>query len=542
MKLWPLHVKDVTIANLENISQMKTLSPVTKSFWQQARRWVDDISVYSKVVRVKSAREVLRSRLTKPDIAKMLQASLCRKLRPEEVPLGTVDLFPVGEPSKTPPRRRRIGHSISVNRSLGKDTLQKLKQASRSDQLRQALTGEYSISLDFAAYFDAFELKEEVQLLHCFRVGEDVMCLTRLPMGQRQSVEVAQGATNVLLDFDLKGATAQSCIDNVRFVGTRFQVIEAARAFIKRCNTANIKINDLRQRDEDLDEQLSTLAVSNGDWLGIHYDLKTKRVRIAQKSVDKLKRVKELLKPIMSAHQVASVLGVIFFCSSVLRGNVAKHFTTMRFLRLFAKDTSTDAGLWVASLTVPEGVLKDMQEWIDELTPNEEIPIFRGRIATTIVVDASVWGWGAVAYSEETGAVHEFSKPWSEDDRRAFAVDKSVYAEPLAAYRALCHFVNPNQAREQHAAVKVLSDNVTAVSCINAGYSPSFNVNRIANSIRTNFRGVEVVAEHIAGSTNEADGLSRGKGVSMIPGETFGGFRGWSGRSSRLSESRRSIG
>ena len=69
-------------------------------------------------------------------------------------------------------------------------------------------------------------------MFYCFRVGEDVFCLTRLPMGQRQSVEVAQGATNVLLSFDHRGATSQSCIDNVRFVGTKAEVLQAASTFI----------------------------------------------------------------------------------------------------------------------------------------------------------------------------------------------------------------------------------------------------------------------------------------------------------------------
>ena len=217
---WPLHIKEeVTIADIDQLSTLPVTDERAKAFWETARGWLSDVSYYDRVQRISSPKEILRCRLPVADVKRMQDHNLCRKLRPGEVPMGTVDLFPVAEPSKIPPRRRRIGHTVTINRALDKSSLQKLSQPSRRQQLRQALDGEFCISLDFSAYFDAFEVQENIQMFYCFRVGEDVFCLTRLPMGQRQSVEVAQGATNVLLSFDHLGATSQSCIDNVRFVG-----------------------------------------------------------------------------------------------------------------------------------------------------------------------------------------------------------------------------------------------------------------------------------------------------------------------------------
>ena len=245
------------------------------------------------------------------------------------------------------------------------------------------------------------------------------------------------------------------------------EVLQAASTFIARCNLANVRINDIDQYAADIDQELSRIMLSGGDWLGINYDL------------------------------------------------VSSHFATMRFLRAFGADTAKYPNLWLAAVTIPEGVAKDLVAWIDEVLPNDPVPIFDDAPSVIITVDASAWGWGAIAMFSDTGAVQEIGKEWSPQDRAAYDVQKSVYAEPLAAYKALCHFVNPNAARKARMVIRVLTDNVAAVSCINAGYSPSFNVNRVAGLIKSTFAGSELRAEHIAGRSNEADPLSRGAGLQI---------------------------
>ena len=88
-------------------------------------------------------------------------------------------------------------------------------------------------------------------------------------------------------------------------------------------------------------------------------------------------------------------------------------------------------------------------------------------------------------------------------------VGVSTEVEPEAAYRALCRFVRPGNS------ALILTDNMATCAAINKGYSASFAVNRAANRIRSGFASSKIVAQHIAGVNNPADGSSRGVEVCL---------------------------
>lgn len=491
---------------------MPTASSKSIPRWESVCKWIECVTPYASVL-PPPAGELPRSRLSKADILLMTENGLCRPLADGEAALGSVDLFSVPEPSKVPPRRRRIGHTTSINEALGKESLIGVQMPTRKQQLDQALDGPCCISLDFAAYFDAFEAAPTVQPLWSFSSGGTRMCLTRLPMGQRQSVDVAQLTTEVLIDFAFPpGVSVQTCIDNVRFVGDRSGVLSAALEFVTRANRANIRINDIRQRDDDLVPQLEAIVLDVHTWLGIEYDLSRKCVRVGAKSIDKLAAVAAMLDSSPKALTIASLFGLIMFANSVLRGNVGAHFSSMRFLRDFSTDVQADPTKWKSSLTLPRGVAADLSDWISYLIRNEWRPIADDDdVAMTIMVDASAWGWGAIATCADTGAVQQASGAWSVEERRIFKTDDSVHSEPLGAHKALCRFAKfVSNAPARPRTIRVLSDSTTAVAAINKGYSPSFIVNRVARMIRNDFSFFQIIAQHVAGVDNKADGLSRG--------------------------------
>lgn len=498
-------MKDVTVADLHGIDNLICVSEETKKTWRSTIRWITDVSMYSSVPRPE---KIFRSRLQKKDLEIMEQRGLSKVFQGS--PLGTVDTFAVIEAAKT--RRRRIGHTVSINDALDKSTLAGLHLPTRKEQLEQGLGGKFSLCLDFSAYFDAFEVCEGVQQFYVFKAVDELRCLTRLPMGQRQSVDVAQATTNVLLDFDYgPDVTSQSCIDNVRFIGPRKSVVRAALQFINRCNQANLRLNDIRQYDKDIEQQLLEIAVSRHVWLGIEYDLETKQVRVGPKSIEKLARVAACVEGTSPAVVVASLYGLVMFCASVLHSNMARRFNAMRFLRDFSTDVQQDPTRWKQEVTLPIGVAADLREWVQELLANkfrhitspEDTPIL------TLMVDASGWGWGAIVVSEDTGTVQQASAPWSPQEKIDYKTEDSVHSEPLGAYKALCRFAkfHPNP---KPPTVKILTDNVSCVAAINTGYAKSFIINKIANRIRSDFYFLNVVAEHIPGVTNRADALSRG--------------------------------
>eukprot|EP00760_Papus_ankaliazontas_P022392 PhM_4_TR18847/c3_g1_i4/m.100372 len=98
--------------------------------------------------------------------------------------------------------------------------------------------GRYCISLDFMAWFDQFELAPEERRFHCFLYEDAWYRLKRLPMGQRQAVDVAHTATELLLSFPRCAASVSSMgyVDNVRFLSDDADdVVAAATQFVLRC-------------------------------------------------------------------------------------------------------------------------------------------------------------------------------------------------------------------------------------------------------------------------------------------------------------------
>jgi hypothetical protein len=128
-------------------------------------------------------------------------------------------MFRVPEPSKQ--RWRPIKHTFLANDALGKETLQPCHLPSKAEICNLVHAGDCMIAFDFSSYFDSFEYAEDVSRLFCFRHKGKFFRLRSLAMGQRQAVEVAQSATELLIDFP-KTSRALAYIDNVIFVGSRF--------------------------------------------------------------------------------------------------------------------------------------------------------------------------------------------------------------------------------------------------------------------------------------------------------------------------------
>ena len=103
---------------------------------------------------------------------------------------------------------------------------------SRSEIREVAATDHYAACFDMAAYFDQFCVSAVAQQHMCFEHKGRFYKLLRLPMGIRPAVEVAQAVTWLLVDG--LGAHPQTLTDNVRFVGTREDVLDASFAFVLR--------------------------------------------------------------------------------------------------------------------------------------------------------------------------------------------------------------------------------------------------------------------------------------------------------------------
>jgi hypothetical protein len=474
----------------------------TKERFIAASRWITDDGMYATLPgRAYNLRDLERAKLYAEDVQKMVEAGQVREI-PVEQARGTVHLFAVAELAKA--RRRAIKHTKVINDRFDKATLVPALLPTRAAQSQQAASGNYAITLDFAAWFDQFELAQPIQTRMCFRSGGKSWALTRMPMGQRHAVAVAQNATNVLLSFPLPdGVSTQSCIDNVRFVGPKEGVVKAADIFVQRCRLVGVTINELPDGADDA--SLGSLVHQRGDWLGAEYDYALGTQRVASKSMKKL-ALSWARRADWTHRQYAAHMGLLFFTASVLRSPLASFYEAIKQLRLRSAALTRDDSLWSQPVTMSQGELESLTRWTNHAGANAwtkcttTAPVHR-----YLITDASGWGWGAMLVDTKTGALKSHGQAWSDDDKKEIDTEASTSAEPEAVLRALQRFFS----RSDTGSVAVLTDSTTARYALGKGYSPSFAVNAIAARVRAQFPNLRLEMHHIAGVANPVDALSR---------------------------------
>eukprot|EP00760_Papus_ankaliazontas_P026115 PhM_4_TR3007/c1_g1_i6/m.37676 len=207
----PLHVKDVTPLSLQALADLPCCAPDVDDRWRRVHGWL--IGDHPSDV---SRGRGTEARITRHELDLLLELKHIERTTREAV-LSTCDVFPVPEPAKL--RRRLIKHTKWLNARFGKDTLLKIKLSRTADLGFSVLDGDFCVTLDFAAWYDQFELAEQARQYHCFLFEGEWFRLRRLPMGQRQAVDVAHTATCRLLAFPMPPSVSVSAyVDNIRFL------------------------------------------------------------------------------------------------------------------------------------------------------------------------------------------------------------------------------------------------------------------------------------------------------------------------------------
>jgi hypothetical protein len=175
-------------------------------------------------------------------VEKMLACGHCEEADPKHI-LGVVRIFPVPEVAKD--RQRIIKHTADINDLYDRDTLMGTKFLSRQTLIDSVRKGRFAITLDFAAWFDEFELGEKVKWYFGFTFRGKTYVLTRLAMGQRQAVDIAAAATDLIMDFPCVGVHKDAHVDNVRFVSDdKEALVRAVLTFLQRCKTVHATVNE----------------------------------------------------------------------------------------------------------------------------------------------------------------------------------------------------------------------------------------------------------------------------------------------------------
>jgi hypothetical protein len=444
---------------------------------------------------------------------------------------GHVNMFVVLEKLKN--RVRSIKHTVSINEILGRNTLRRCRFPGKIEIAEAIQHGEYFIELDFAAYYDQFPLARDVGGRMCFKRFGKWYRLDTLPMGQRHAVEIAQSATDRLLDFKKKSNRCLSIIDNVIFFGSKQDVIDDAYEFILRCRAVGATINDVDVPTATRDT-MERRATTSGVWAGVDIDLTAKTTRVAQKTVDKL-RVSWERRADWSWRDYAAHLGLLLWPWHIIDLPMPEFFEVLRFnsgiaqkIHAYQPPQRPD-GKWpknpawnAAATGIPEKCWQSLRWWTDIVLDNRPRVVRAKKTTPDLVLecDASSWGLGVVCYNTRTKELSYYQEKWSWRDHnishfnRATGESKlfrSTYAEPLALLRAKSWALRTNPEARR---IIIGSDNTPSVYSSRRGFnSRSYHMNHNIKLSDRDFPRHEYDVEylHVAGDVILADGLSRGR-------------------------------
>lgn len=305
------HNKDVTTIDLEKANALDAEDPATKKTWLELSRWLWDPTRYAGLPGLANMPPPPPTRMRAEYVEAMERTNKTEKLASGDRPRSLVDVFSVSEIRNDALRERAIEHPWIINGHFGKWSVDPVSLPGQADKERQAKRGKFCICLDFSSWYDQFGLAEAVRNFFCYRYKGGWYRLTRLPMGLRHSVSIACALTNLLLSFPHAGVETQMCIDNIRFVSDdREQLLQAVRTFVERCKKIGAQLN------ENTDD-LESLVVSKGEWLGAEYDYKAKRTRLTSKVLDKLLFMWQYEEE-WTNRSFGTVMGILLYATTIL--------------------------------------------------------------------------------------------------------------------------------------------------------------------------------------------------------------------------------
>jgi hypothetical protein len=327
-------------------------------------------------------------------------------------------------------------------------------------------------------------------------------------MGQRQAVDIAQAATDAIVDFKHEAQAQLSVIDNVLFVGSGDQCAADAGTFFQRCENANATLNDVTTT-----ERAAAVVTTSGDWCGIHLDFTTKTVRLAAKAVNKTAFSWENREH-WTHRQFAAHIGLLFWAVGIIEVPVHTFYPLLKFIGEVGRRAQADPGVWDQPIELWPSALPALTEWTRLILANHPRVVPREVPPDLFVAtDASAWGWGFVAFDQVTGGAPHHGEPWAQKFLQKYGpenVHHSVFTEPHAIVNAMCRLLRADRPRT----VAIGTDNTAAEATFRRGYNGrSFNLNECVDKLRGLFPTHQFVLAHVPGPLNPADGLSRGRGL-----------------------------
>lgn len=494
-------------------------------------RWLFDPAMYDQVP-VRGAKGAPRARLTRAQVRDLVRTGVIRKIDASLV-RGHIDIFTVLEIFKN--RLRVIKWPKLINAILGAATIDPdMSIAGKKAILEIIHAGSYCAQFDGSSFFDQFTLHPEISSRMCFKKNNEYYCLATLPMGQRQSVQVAQRAMQKITDVPGRRTARAVCIDNGLIVGDKESVRHDLIQIRERAKRVGCTLNEANEMDSDIDSCITTGMGPTSGWGGICFDLATKETWLTEKVLAKIRRSWENLRAGGWNHGGWEAhIGCLMWSLQIIEVPISEYFALLRFHSSVSHQLSHRGDeLRQEPITIPPDVMRDLTAWTELCFANKKFvqPPPGKRAATWLACsDACRWGWGYVAVNTVTGEVREHGERWSRQFRLMNwpKLHRSTFTEPQGVVNAMCHLLRAT-GEPQH--VIIGTDNVVTKCAFNKGWNTaSYDINNCIRRLRTLFPAPAFTfsVQYVPGKLNVlADKLSRGFRTGATDGQISDELRG----------------
>lgn len=501
----PLKNKRHGRADLDIISRYARLNPEVERFWNEAKVWLTDPTLYKRAQNAWHGR-IFAARLTnlEQDLNSLLTETHKIEIADKLHAKGTVSLFDNVEMRETLVRRA-ICNTVTINRALGRETVMEMKNHTRAELRETTRQRRFCVHLDISACYDSYEPVDEIKNFLFFQSAGKYYRFKVLPTGQRQAVQVAYGAIHALTTNLHPMVTVETLIDNVRISGdTEGDVRTACAEFVRRTWEAGFIINDIDEGKETPEQAAERILAEEGDFLGEHYRYFDNTVCSTQKTVKKMESL-WAQRAGWTNRKFASFMGLLFYASDTMGIRLAKYYHTRTLYSFLAKNMSVDDRGWDFKFVLLKHIEEELREWSALLIKNVPRTIEPQRGARyIIIVDASSHGYGYILLDRECGkVVHAEGRLWPTETPEWLS-KYSARSEPLAVVLAVGNL----EGHIKGETFDIMTDHKAFMFCHRRGYSKGFLSNECLKYLEEtspNFNR----AWFIPGEHNPADPLSR---------------------------------
>lgn len=544
---WPLHLKNVTLLNMEEVRKMSTASTRSKEFLESVQKFMDP-AFFSGY---RLSRTIKTSQLSDEDIRRSVDMGKFEpcgenwKVLPTDV--HGVNVFTVCELKL----RRRLITEPHLNSTIAPDDLPRISYPTRLARRQSLRYARYMLQIDFEAFYDSIPLPTAMRDMFVFRSRRgDYYRLRTLPTGAKWSVAVGQGITWTIVDIETP-VVIHTMIDNILIAARedqRDEFVSAVRRILERVRRANLLTSPERESLRRMsDDELCELASGPNVFIGEEYWWNGGE-RLVRNSVKTVAKITLALRAQMfSCRSFVSVISLIMYAMHTTEMNPASAFRLLRAYRGVYRRVSRGVD-WDSEVPyVDPTVHETMLSIGEQLVRNDWSCIAEERHITyrcedydyVIYTDASCSGWGALVQRQSDGFLTVVQQQWMDetyvkgtyDDPHQrttpeflFIARHSAHAEPRAVLSLLRFMERVGLA--DGCRIALVTDHkpiVQAQRRLNGfgGIGRGYVLNRLyeyVGDLRWS-RGIDVAFFYVEGGLNPADHASRNFGVCGKPGE-----------------------